>query len=108
MQEYLSQKTPFERALILAGAIWAFAKVIETLSFENDTCNYTLYHKRKLVYHGVAYEDRLDARLCEHQLSGKIFDDCVYDYARPRHKALKIERNRIKKDRPKYNIQHNI
>lgn len=107
MEQYLASKTSFERLLIIGGALWVAAKVIDALTTPHDTVNYSLYRKRKLVYHGIAYADRLDSRLYEHESCGKMFDDCVYDEAKPRHKAAGLERKRIAKDRPLYNIQHN-
>jgi hypothetical protein len=95
MEEFLRDKTPFERLLILGGAFWIGAKILDALITSHDTVNYALYRKKRLVYQGIAYEDRLDARLCEHELGGggKNFDDCVYDYAKPCHKARQIERS---------------
>ena len=106
MEEFLAGKTPFERLLYLGGALWVTAKIIDAITAEHDTVNYSLYRKRQLVYHGIAYEDRLDARLNEHA-KDKKFDDCIYDHAKPRHRAAKLERKRILRDRPVYNIQHN-
>lgn len=107
MDQFLRDKTPFERLVIVGGAFWLGAKLLDALFTPHDTVNYKLYHKRRLVYHGIAYEDRLDARLDEHEICGKVFDDCVYDEAKPRLKAVTLERKRIKRDRPIYNRHHN-
>ena len=84
MNEYWMQKTPFERLLLLAGGIYLGAKVIDSLFPPNDTVNYELYNKGILKYHGITYVDRLDNRLAEHEVSGKVFDFCLYDAAKPR------------------------
>jgi len=106
MNQFLAQKTPFERGLIVFGTLWAIAKLIDAFTEDHDTVNYSLHHKKKLVYHGIAFEDRLDARLNEHSRD-KVFDDCVYDDPKPRSNAAILERKRIKKDQPKYNKHHN-
>ncbi len=107
MEQFLQDKTPFERLLILGGAIWLGAKVLDAITTPHDTVNYALYRKKRLVYHGVTYEDRLDMRLDEHEGCGKVFDDCVYDDAKPRRQALSLERKRIRRDKPVYNKHHN-
>ncbi|NOW95071.1 hypothetical protein [Mucilaginibacter sp. SG564] len=57
MEEYLQNKTPFERLLLLGGAIWVGAKILDALTTPHDTVNYALYRRRRLVYHCIAYED---------------------------------------------------
>ena len=107
MEKNYAEKTPFEKLVLFAGTVWVAAKIIDAVFPPHDTVNYKLYYKKRLVYHGVTFEDRLDARLCEHEASGKVFDDCVYDDAKPRKRALNIERRKVRRDRPAYNIHHN-
>ena len=91
--------------MLLGGAIGlSLASLLDEEA--HDTVNYTLKGKRKRVYHGITYEDRLDARIYEHEFSGKIFDEVIYDYPKPRSKAIELERKKIKRDRPKYNRHH--
>lgn len=73
----------------------------------NDTVNYELMQDGSLVYHGITYEHRIDRRESEHIKSGKVFDEMIYSSAKPRVDAARIEVKRIKRDKPKYNIQHN-
>jgi len=95
-------------ALLKFGAIILGAYVLNTLlSADNDTVNYILWYKRRIVYHGICYTDRIDSRLNEHELRGLIFDEFDYDHAKPRTKAQILEQKRIKRDKPKYNIHHN-
>ena len=93
--------------LIGFGAIALGIYALSKLSAENDTLNYTLWHRNKLVYHGICYADRLETRLNEHELRGVIFDEHDHDYAKPRGTALIKEYQLIQRDRPKYNIHHN-
>jgi hypothetical protein len=93
--------------LLKLGAIALGIYVLNQLTKDNDTLNYTLWYRNKLVYHGICYADRLDARLNEHELRGIIFDEHDYDYAKPRAAELIKERKLIQKDCPKYNIHHN-
>lgn len=81
-----------------------FAEIFGTA---NDTVNYTLYDRDEIVYEGIAYEDRIEARIKEHLSNGKFFDSFENDKAIPRIDALKKEKKRIKMLNPKYNIQHN-
>lgn len=74
---------------------------------QKDTVNYTLKYKGKLVYHGITRADRLDRRISEHEIAGKVFDEVKFDAPKMRAKAMNLERFRIKKHTPKYNIHHN-
>jgi len=95
-------------ALLKLGAIILGAYVLNSLlSTDNDTVNYILWHKKRIVYHGICYIDRMDARLNEHELRGLIFDEFDYDHAKPRTKAQVLEQKRIQRDKPKYNVHHN-
>jgi hypothetical protein len=89
---------------VIALGIYALDQIFGQ---ENDTLNYTLWCRNKLVYHGICYSDRMDIRLNEHELRGVIFDEYDHDHAEPRDKAIGLERSRIRRDRPKYNIHHN-
>lgn len=74
----------------------------------DDTVNYKLLKDGKLVYHGITYTERVQARKHEHTKSGKVFHKMVVkDEAIPRCEAIEIERALIQRDRPKYNIIHN-
>ncbi|MBE2290230.1 MAG: hypothetical protein IAE95_11790 [Chitinophagaceae bacterium] len=96
------------RIAATVGATIAVANILDSLFSPKDTVNYKLRHRGKTVYHGVCYEDRLDARIYEHECDGKVFDNCTYDEAKSRAQALEIERKRIRRNRTKYNIQHNF
>jgi hypothetical protein len=102
---------PFTFGHVLArGALGAIggAVVAEIVGEPSDTVNYTHYHKGKVVYHGVTYEDRLDKRTDEHRKSGKKFDKVVFSEPKPRSEAFAHERKMINKHRPKNNIHHNL
>lgn len=70
------------------------------------TVNYTLKRGKKVVYHGITKKNRIDQRELEHIKKGKKFTLMEYEDALPRKWALYIEKNRIKRDKPIYNIQH--
>lgn len=95
------------QSLIKIGFVIAGIAVLNRiLDEENDTVNYSLKYKGLKVYHGIAHSDRLDARLIEHECQGKVFDECIYDKAKPREVALGLELKRIQRDQTKYNIHH--
>ena len=99
----------FGKLLAILGGIYVGAKILDGFSGEeHDTINYTLWYRGKKVYHGVCYIDRLEARINEHALSGKKFDKYTYGTAKPRSRALNVERKKIYRDIPKYNIHHNL
>lgn len=102
-EEYSNDKI-LTRGLLGAGGGLIAAEI---LGEPNDTVNYSLYHKRKRVYEGITYEDRIDTRPSEHRKAGKKFTSFVYDDAKPRSEALSIEKEMIYKFQPKYNIHHN-
>jgi hypothetical protein len=94
--------------VIKLGAIALGIYMLDSLfNSYNDTLNYTLWYKNKLVYHGVCYADRMKARLDEHALRGIVYDEFDHDRPKSRAKALLLERKLIQKDKPKYNIHHN-
>lgn len=93
--------------LLKLGAIALGIYALNQLSQEHDTVNYTLWYRNKLVYHGICYADRIEARLNEHELRGIQFDEYDYDHFKPRARALIQERKLIQRDRPKYNFHHN-
>lgn len=97
------QTSPLLKLGIFALAIYAISKLAE----EHDTTNYTLWYRNNLVYHGICYTDRLEARLNEHEMRGIIFDEYDYDDAKPRATALSKEYKLIQLDRPRYNVHHN-
>ena len=70
------------------------------------TVNYTLKRGKKVVYHGITKKYRINQRELEHIKKGKKFTLMEYEDALPRIWALYIEKNRIKRDKPIYNIQH--
>jgi len=80
-----------------------------TFAFDNpqETVNYTLKHNGKRVYDGISKDYRFNTRVSEHKSSGKIFNEVVYDAPKTRLEAENLERYRIKRFKPKYNIQHN-
>jgi hypothetical protein len=90
----------------VAGALCGYAISI-LLGSANDTVNYKLVNGRKRVYHGITYENRIEARMMEHLRSGKKFTRMIVDKAIPRPEAMHLEKLLIKKHKPFYNIQHN-
>jgi hypothetical protein len=98
-----NQTNPLVKLGLIALGIYALTKISE----EYDTINYTLLHRNKLVYHGICYVDRLEARLNEHKLRGILIDRYDHDHAKPRTAAIAKERRLIQRDRPKHNIHYN-
>lgn len=92
---------------ILLGALSGYGLAC-LLGSPNNTVNYTHYNNRKRVYEGITYIDRFDVRQAEHRTKGKVFTRVVRDIPKPRVEAMKLEKERILKYRPIYNIQHNI
>lgn len=86
----------------LAGYI-----VAQIFGAPNDTINYSLFKKGQLVYHGITYDDRLHTRTNEHLRRGLQFDRVLKDKPKSRIDAILLERKRIKRDLPLYNIKHN-
>ena len=78
------------------------------LGSANDTVNYQLYNGNKRVYHGITFEDRAHIRKAEHIKVGKQFTKMKIDKPKPRVEALELEKILIQKDKPLYNIQHNV
>jgi hypothetical protein len=96
-------------SLLMLGVIFLGAYALNSyLTRDHDTVNYVLFYKNRVVYHGVCYEDRLEARLDEHERRGLIFDEYDFDHAKPRQKALLVEKRKIRRHGPKYNIHHNF
>jgi hypothetical protein len=81
--------------------------IAEIFGEPNDTVNYSLYNERKHVYEGITLDGRIDIRSAEHKKAGKKFTRIVFDNAKPRSEALDLEKKRIYRRRPKYNVQHN-
>jgi hypothetical protein len=99
----------FGKLLAIFGGIYVGAAILDSLTGEeHDTVNYTLWYKGKKVYHGICYADRLEARINEHFSSGKKFDNYTCGSSKPRSRALNLERKKIYRDIPRYNIHHNV
>lgn len=97
----------FGSIIFRTGGIILVLTIIQSLfRNDNDTVNYKLTYCGRTVYHGITYKYRLGDRLNEHRASGKKFDDYRVSIARPREIAEKIERIRIRRDNPCYNINH--
>ena len=79
----------------------------EIFGCPNNTVNYSLRWRGKVVYHGITFRHRIPQRAQEHQRSGKVFDEIIVGSPVSRTTALKKEKRWIKRDAPKYNIQHN-
>lgn len=77
----------------------------------NDTVNYMLLNKKgnktEHVYDGITYEHRIHKRNKEHFKSDKLYTHMLYDKAKPRVDALKLEKSLIIKNKGIYNKQHN-
>lgn len=88
----------------------ALYAVLDELTGEPaDTVLYYLYHKNRIVYIGITYEDRIEQRILEHECKGIIvFDEYDFGYTMSRVKAVKRERSLIQRHRPKYNVHHNV
>lgn len=82
-------------------------KAAQRFGSANTTVNYTLYRGRKRVYEGITYFKRFPKRMQEHRKAGKRFTHVRIGRPRPRKEALSIERKRIKRFRPRYNVLHN-
>ena len=76
-------------------------------SEEEDTINYRLKHRGKIVYEGICYEDRYFARMAEHRRNGLKFDSHSRSKRKPRSLALDHEESRIRRNKPRYNAHHN-
>lgn len=88
------------------GGLGTFGLTI-ALDKPKDTINYTLKHNGKRVYDGITKKHRIDTRINEHAANGKIFDEVIYDNSKTITEAQQLEIYRIKRFKPKYNIQHN-
>lgn len=99
-----NEPNPIVQLGALALGIYALNKLFST---GHDTVNYTLWHRKTLVYHGICYADRVEKRLDEHERNGLYFDEYDHDHAKPRENAAKLEKRLIQRDKPKYNYQHN-
>ena len=94
--------------LVGLGLFLLGVKVLDSMLEPHDTINYYLKYRGRIVYHGICYEDRFDARMREHSRKGRIiYDECMYGSPTTRNQALTIERKRIDRDCPKYNNHHN-
>jgi len=90
---------------IAAGAAGGY--VLANAFGPDDTVNYSCFHKKERVYEGICYDDRRDLRIIEHKANGKIITKVRFDKPKPRSEAVLLEKSRIKRHRPKYNIVHN-
>lgn len=71
-----------------------------------DTFIYSLYKNKVVVYYGISNDP--ENRIKEHERNGLIFDSFKIDYnPKTLTQARRTEKYLIKKDKPKYNIQHN-
>lgn len=106
MGETEEEKQEFARRGRWIGGVGSFGL---TFAFDNpkNTVNYTLKNKGNRVYDGITKEYRLNTRTSEHKTSGKIFDEVRFDAPKTRANAENLERYRIRRFKPKYNIQHN-
>jgi hypothetical protein len=68
MQE--NQENTLLKVALFGLAIWGVDKII---NYEpKDTVNYRLIHRGKIVYEGICFGDRINARINEHKKGGKI------------------------------------
>lgn len=100
------EKQKFARKGRWIGGLGSFGL---TFAFDKpkDMINYTLKKNGKRVYDGISKKYRLNTRVNEHEASGKFFNEVVYDTPKTILEAQKLEKYRIKRFKPKYNIQHN-
>ena len=96
-------------AAVIGGSIGLGSGLltVEFFGEPKDTINYILYDGKKRVYDGITYEDRANTRKREHRKSGKKFTRMVKGEVLPRSEAEELEYQRIKRNKAKYNIQHN-
>lgn len=90
----------------LAGGTIGYLSAL-LLGSPDNTVNYRLFKNKKLVYHGITYKDRLIKRSLEHRKNGLKLDKILKDKPKARLDAMILEKKRIKRHRPIYNIQHN-
>ena len=90
----------------IGGAACSYG-LVTLFGSPNNTVNYELFKGNKRVYHGIAFEERVDPRKSEHLRSGKEFTKMICDKPKPRIEAMILEKSLIKKHKPMYNIQHN-
>ena len=95
---------------ITSGGISGYG-VASLIGSPNDTVNYMLLYKKRNktehVYDGITYEHRIHKRNKEHFKSNKLYTHMIYDKAKPRIEALKLEKSLIIKNNGIYNKQHN-
>ena len=94
------------KGMIIVGLF--FLSLSYAFGSPKNTLNYTLKNYGKIVYEGITNENRLNKRIMEHQAGGKKFNQVVTDFPKTRVEALKLEKQRIKRLKPKYNIHHNL
>ena len=66
--------------------------------------NYILGYNGVVVY--VGYSSKLCIRLFQHKWSNKEFDEIILIEFKDKKSALKMERELIKINKPKYNVQY--
>jgi hypothetical protein len=107
----LAEKEEDRLAYTLSGAAlgglggYGFAHLLKEPC---DTVNYSCFDGKKRVYEGICYEDRKEIRMSEHESNGKVFTHVHFSNTKPRSQALVIEKKRIQRHKPKYNIQHKV
>src|SRR5579872_7301114 len=94
-----STLTPFGKTVLTGLAIYGIYELFRDKSF--DTVVYYLFHKNRIVYIGIAYKDRIESRLDEHERKDWVWDEYDYGYSMSREQALGEEMMLIKKHRPK-------
>ena len=95
---------------ITSGSISGFG-MASLIGSSNDTVNYMLLNKKRNktehVYDGITYMHRIHKRNKEHSKSDKLYTHMIYDKAKPRVEAKKLEKNLIIENKGIYNKQHN-
>ena len=107
LSETEAEKQEFARKGRWIGGLGSLGLTF-AFDYPKDTVNYTLKNNNNRVYDGISKEYRLNTRISEHKTSGKIFNKVVLDNPKPIVDAQKLEVYRIKRFKPKYNIQHNF
>lgn len=97
--------TPLGKLFVAGVTLYAIYK---EFAVPDDTVVYFLYSRNRIVYVGIAYEDRIDQRIYEHECKDWIFDEYDYGYCMSRSQAMAEEKRLIIRHQPKYNIQHNL
>jgi hypothetical protein len=101
------EKKRYSSNLRWVGGLSALGISLATMP-KKDAVNYIFYQGDKRVYDGITTVDRMKIRPKEHIRGGKKFTKVCYSAPKTRNEALALERYRIKRFKPDFNIHHNL